>query len=175
MSLKRGDLAFWDITRDRYCVESGSYTLMVGPSSGQVAETAVLQIAGETIPPRSLLEPVRAVNYDDYQNVFIDECREGGESIRMAGDSGWIAFHDVSFDEAFTAFEARVSGHIKGGEVIVRTGSPDGPEAGSCRVPPTGGRQAWTTVKAPLTGLAGRHNVFLAFTGEVQISWFRIT
>lgn len=172
--LKAEDLAFWDVTRDRYCVEKGSYTIMAGPSSSQLPETAVLQVEGETIPPRTLREPVRAVNYDDYQGVFLDECREGGESIRLIGETGWIAFHDVDLGDASVTFQARVSGHIKGGEIVITTGSPDGPAAGSCKVLPTGGRQAWTTVQAELTGLTGRTDVFLTMKGEVQISWFRI-
>lgn len=172
--LKAEDLAFWDVSRDRYCVEKGTYTLMAGPSSRQLPVTAALQVEGETIPPRTLREPVRAVNYDDYQGVFLNECREGGESIRLTGETGWIAFHDVDLGNASVTFQARVSGHIKGGEIVITTGSPDGPAAGSCKVLPTGGRQAWTTVQAELTGLTGRTDVFLTMKGEVQISWFRI-
>ncbi|WP_433938110.1 glycoside hydrolase family 3 C-terminal domain-containing protein [Paenibacillus lautus] len=172
--LKAEDLAFWDVTRERYCVESGTYTLMAGPSSGRLPVTAVLQVEGETIPPRMLREPVRAVNYDDYQGVFLDECREGGESIRLTGDSGWIAFHDADLGDSSATFEARVSGHIKGGDIVITTGSLDGPTVGSCKVLPTGGRQAWTTVEADLKGLTGRADVFLIMKGEVQISWFRI-
>ncbi|WP_339295395.1 glycoside hydrolase family 3 C-terminal domain-containing protein [Paenibacillus sp. FSL W7-1279] len=172
--LKAEDLAFWDVTRDRYCVEKGSYTIMAGPSSSQLPVTAALQVEGETIPPRTLREPVRAVNYDDYQGIFLDECREGGESIRLTGETGWIAFHDVDLGNASVTFQARVSGHIKGGEIVITTGSPDGPAAGSCKVLPTGGRQAWTTVQSELTGLTGRSDVFLIMQGEVQISWFRI-
>ncbi|MCT1399928.1 glycoside hydrolase family 3 C-terminal domain-containing protein [Paenibacillus sp. p3-SID867] len=172
--LKAEDLAFWDVTRDRYCVEKGTYTLMAGPSSSQLPVTAALQVEGETIPPRTLREPARAVNYDDYQGVFLDECREGGESIRLTGETGWIAFHDVDLGDASVTFQARVSGHIKGGEIVITTGSPDGPAAGSCKVLPTGGRQAWTTVQSELTGLTGRSDVFLIMQGEVQISWFRI-
>ncbi len=173
--LNAKDLAFWDVTRDRYCVEKGTYTLMAGPSSSQLPVTAVLQVEGETIPPRTLREPVRAVNYDDYAGVFLDECREGGESVRLTGETGWIAFHDVDLGNASVTFQARVSGHIKGGKIVITTGSPDGPAAGSCKVLPTGGRQAWTTVQAELTGLTGRADVFLIMEGEVQISWFRIT
>lgn len=172
--LKAEDLAFWDVTRNRYCVEKGTYTLMAGPSSSQLPVTAALQVEGETIPPRTLREPARAVNYDDYQGVFLDECREGGESIRLTGETGWIAFHDVDLGDASVTFQARVSGHIKGGEIVITTGSPDGPAAGSCKVLPTGGRQAWTTVQSELTGLTGRSDVFLIMQGEVQISWFRI-
>ncbi|HAF99373.1 glycoside hydrolase family 3 protein [Paenibacillus lactis] len=168
------ELAFWDVTRERYCIESGEYSVMVGPSSSQAAETAILQVEGEVIPPRSLSGRVRAVNYDDYSGVFIDECREGGESIRVATESGWIAFHDVEFSEPVSTFEARVSGHIRGGELVLATGSPDGPIIGSCKVIPTGGRQAWTTVKASVEAICGRHDVFLILKGEVQVSWLRM-
>lgn len=172
--LQAQDLAFWDVTRDRFCVETGAYTVMIGSSSDQLAESTVLQVEGEIIPPRSLSEPVRAVNYDDYSGVFVDECREGGESIRLHQDSGWIAFHDVNLGDSAATFEARVSGHIKGGEIVITTGSPDGLVAGSCKVVPTGGRQAWTTVQAELAGLSGRADVFLTLKGEVQVSWFRM-
>ncbi|CAM3321418.1 MULTISPECIES: glycoside hydrolase family 3 protein [Paenibacillus] len=168
------ELAFWDVTRERYCIESGKYTIMVGPSSAQAAETAILQVEGEVIPPCSLSERIPAVNYDDYSGVFIDECREGGESIRVATESGWIAFHDVEFSEPVSTFEARVSGHIRGGELVLATGSPDGPIIGSCKVIPTGGRQAWTTVKASVEAICGRHDVFLILKGEVQVSWLRM-
>ncbi|KFN10074.1 glycoside hydrolase family 3 protein [Paenibacillus macerans] len=175
LELKASELAFWDVTRERYCVETGAYTIMVGPSSEKIAAAATLRVNGETVPPRLLRESVKAVNYDNYDRVFIDECREGGESIRTVQDSGgWIAFHDVDFGTGASEFEARVSGHLKGGEIVVTLGSPDGETAGTCRVLPTGGRQAWTTVTAPVTGAAGRRDVYLHLKGEVQISRFSI-
>lgn len=174
--LKAEELAFWDVTRDRYCVESGEYTVMVGPSSGQIALTATLQVDGETVPPRSLREPVRAVNYDDYEEVYLDECCEGGESIRLKSECGWIAFRDVELGEGAARFEARVSGNLKGGEISVTLDSPEGEELITCKILPTGGRQAWTTVTAEATtSLSGRHDVYLHLQGEVQISWFKLS
>ncbi|RRJ66878.1 carbohydrate-binding protein [Paenibacillus oralis] len=177
LELKASELAFWDVTRERYCVETGYYTIMVGPSSGHIAAAATLRVEGETVPPRSLREPVKAVNYDDYDGVFIDECREGGESIRTTQYSGcgWIAFRDVEFGAGASEFEARVSGHLKGGEIVITLDLPDGEAAGTCRVLPTGGRQAWTTVTAQVTGASGRRSVYLHLKGEVQISRFRIS
>lgn len=175
-ALKAEELAFWDVTRDRYCVESGEYTVMVGSSSGQIALTTTLQVDGETVPPRSLREPVRAVNYDDYEEVYLDECREGGDSIRLKGERGWIAFRDVELDEGTTQLEARVSGNLKGGEIAVTLDSPEGESVISCKILPTGGRQAWTTVTAEApASLSGRHDVYLHLQGEVQISWFKLS
>lgn len=173
--LSASELAIWDVTRERYCVESGSYTIMVGSSSSRMEAEAALQVEGEAIPPRLLSGKVRAVNYDDYANVYVDECREGGESVRLKAGSGWIAFKDVELGEGAALFEARVSGHLKGGEIKITVNSPDGPLAGSCKVTPTGGRQAWTTVSAALEGIAGRQDVYVILEGEVQISWLRIS
>ncbi|MEK3881816.1 glycoside hydrolase family 3 C-terminal domain-containing protein [Paenibacillus sp. PL2-23] len=176
LTLKASQLAIWDVTRDRYCVESGAYTLMLGSSSSMILLEETLQVDGELIPPRSLREPVRAVNYDDYAGVFVDECREGGESVRLKGDSGWIVFRDVEFGEGEGAkrLEARVSGHIQGGELIVALKQPDGPPVFTCKVTPTGGRQAWTTVTAEAIALTGRHDVYVSMKGETAISWLRI-
>ncbi|MFL0554135.1 MULTISPECIES: glycoside hydrolase family 3 C-terminal domain-containing protein [Paenibacillus] len=175
-ALKAEELAFWDVTRDRYCVESGEYTVMVGSSSGQIALTTTLQVDGETVPPRSLREPVRAVNYDDYEEVYLDECREGGDSIRLKGERGWIAFRDVELDEGTTQLEARVSGDLKGGEIAVTLDSLEGESVITCKILPTGGRQAWTTVTAEApASLSGRHDVYLHLQGEVQISWFKLS
>ncbi|MFD1177683.1 glycoside hydrolase family 3 C-terminal domain-containing protein [Paenibacillus puldeungensis] len=174
--LKGSELAFWDVTRDRYCVETGIYTIMVGSSSANIAQKVEISVEGEIVPPRSLQSPVRAINYDDYEQVYVDECCEGGESIRTVQGSGWIAFHDVQLElSTASQFEARVSGNIKGGEIKVKLDSPDGETICTCTVLPTGGRQAWTTVTAPLSEVSGQRKVYLLLQGEVQISWFRLS
>lgn len=172
--LPASELAIWDVTRDRYCVESGEYALMIGRSSADIVRKASLRVAGETIPPRSLRGPVQAVNYDDYEGVVVDECREGGDSVRTSQDGGWIAYRDADLGAGTAVFEARVSGNLSGGMIEVRLDGPYGPLAGACPVPPTGGRQAWTTVTGPVEGMAGRRDVFLALRGDIGLSRFRL-
>lgn len=174
LELKIADLAMWDVTRDRYCVESGPYTVMIGTSSSNIVDSTTLQVEGEVIPPRSLQQPVRAINYDDYEMIYIDECREGGESVRTCGGNGWILFKDVEFGEEATHLEARVSGHMMGGQLIVTVDRPEGTVASTCKVTPTGGRQAWTTITSEVCGLSGRHDVYITMKGEIQLSWLRI-
>ncbi len=172
--LSSTDLAFWDVTRDRYCVESGTYTLMIGRSAGDIVLEATLEVDGERIPPRTAAAPVRAVNYDNYEGVFVDECCEGGESVACSQGDGWIAFHDVEFGSKAEVFEARVSGSIKGGEIEVVLDKMDGTATAACRVLPTGGAQAWTTVSVPVEAVSGRRDLYLKLKGDVRISWFRI-
>lgn len=57
-------LRFYDVTRDRFCVESGSYTFMAGGSSGSIKLSGSVRIRGERIPPRDLGKTVKAINYD---------------------------------------------------------------------------------------------------------------
>ena len=170
--LKAEDLAFWDVTRDRYCVEKVVIRSWPDRPPANCRKPQSFRSKGDD-PSTHAREPVRAVNYDDYQGVFLDECREGGESIRLTGETGWIAFHDVDLGESSVTFQARVSGHIKGGEIVITTGARM-----VLRLEAQGSAdrraQAWTTVQAELTGLTGRSDVFLTMKGEVQISWFRI-
>jgi beta-glucosidase len=174
-TLPVAELAFWDVTRDRYCVESGSYTVMVGSSSGSLLVEASFSVHGETIPPRKLDGPVRAANYDDYEGVYLDACREGGgTSLRNQRAAGWIAFRGADLGSGVDLFEARVAQAEAGAKIEIRLDAADGLLVGICTVPPTGGWQAWTTVKAALSGAAGIRDVYLVFDGTVQISWFRL-
>ncbi|KAF9121314.1 hypothetical protein BGX30_002663, partial [Mortierella sp. GBA39] len=64
-------LAIWDVTRERYCIETGTYMMMAGASSENLPLTAELVVDGETIPPRDLTQLTKAINYDDYEGVLI--------------------------------------------------------------------------------------------------------
>ncbi|MNP44871.1 Carbohydrate binding module (family 6) [compost metagenome] len=166
-------------------MEKGKYTLMVGPSSSNIYSVASLHVDGEVVPARLLRETVKAVNYDDYEKIYIDECREGGESIRPVDGSGWIAFHDVDLNEWPVKFIARVTGNLQGGEITLTLDSPNGECIVVCPILPTGGTQAWTTVECKVPSrftselqtasepvLSERCKLYLHIKGDVQISTF---
>lgn len=81
------ELAIWDVTRDRYVVEAGTYSIMVGKSSSDIQLVADLTVDGETIPARNLSVVTRAENYDAYFGVDLDESKEGGTSVRVTGST----------------------------------------------------------------------------------------
>ncbi|WP_420819502.1 glycoside hydrolase family 3 C-terminal domain-containing protein [Paenibacillus thalictri] len=171
------DLAFWDVTREKYCVEDGLYTIMVGGSSEAIAGETVVKVDGETIPPRRLAEPVRAVLYDDYEKIRIDECNEGGNCVYSESGKGWIAFRNVEFAEfaeKAAAFTARVANPGPEAAIEIRLDTPDGPLLGTCQVPPTGGTQAWTTVTCDVGVLSGYLNVVFVLLGELRLKTVRI-
>ncbi|MCR8630580.1 glycoside hydrolase family 3 protein [Paenibacillus radicis (ex Xue et al. 2023)] len=173
--LPAAELAFWDVTREKYCVEDGLYTIMIGSTSTRIEDQVIVKVDGEVVPPRKLnQQPVSAILYDDYDNVVIDECTEGGNCIHNGDGDGWIAFYDVEFGNEASRIEARLANAGKKASIELRLGSKDGQLVGTCVVPSTGGAQAWTTVTASTAAFTGRHDVYLVMKGAMQLKSIRI-
>ncbi|RCW42489.1 glycoside hydrolase family 3 protein [Paenibacillus prosopidis] len=170
--LQLESLAIWDVTRDRFCLESGTYTVMLGASSADLRLEGRLTVAGETIPPRDLTRVTRAANYDAYQGIHLGECIEGGSAAAVHGDRGWLAFHDAELGAGISAVELRAAA-TEDAVVEIRLDGPDGPIAGMCKIP-AGGEQDWRSLTCGLTGASGRHDVYLVLDGPVSLGWFRM-
>ncbi|MGG3940692.1 glycoside hydrolase family 3 C-terminal domain-containing protein [Peribacillus psychrosaccharolyticus] len=170
--LNAEDLAFWDVTQDRYCVEDGRYTIMIGSSSQTIILEKKFTVAGEQIPPRSISHRVNAINYDDYQEVFLAECTEGGHSIRNKDGESWITFHEVELSKHYKTIKIRAANGGQQAELEVRRDSVTGPLLCACTIPPTGGYQAWTTVEEKIAVEQDSiHDLYLVFKGEIQLAW----
>jgi len=175
--LAADDLRYWDVTRDRYCLESGELTLMIGSSSEDIRLTATIAVDGETIPPRDLRQVTRAVHYDEYDGVYIDECTESGDSVAVRDSAtgraaaAWIRFDDAALDRGIRFLELRAYS-LGGATLEVRLDSPDGALAGSCELAASG-RQQWQTHTCAVKLAEGRHNVYLVLRGGANVSWFR--
>lgn len=162
------ELAFWDVTRDKPCLETGEYAFMIGSSSSDIRLEGTIAIQGETVPPRDLSQVTRAVNYDDYGNVYISENTEGGDSVAAAADGAWIRFDEVRFHEDIRFFELRASS-AGNASVDVRLDSPDGPLVGGCKLQAGG----WQTATSAIEPHEGNRSVYLVIHGEAKLGWFR--
>lgn len=165
-------LAIWDVTRERFCIESGEYNILVGSSSNDLRLEGRLMVAGETIPPRDLKRVTRAYNYDMYEGIHLSECTEGGSAAVVSCETGWIAFRDAEFGEGVSAIELRAFS-TEDAIVEVRLDRPEGPLAGRCAIP-AGCAQAWRSFSFGLTAAAGRHDVYLILQGPISLGWFRV-
>ncbi|QQZ58604.1 glycoside hydrolase family 3 C-terminal domain-containing protein [Paenibacillus sonchi] len=173
-TLPVAELAFWDVTRELYCVETGEYEIMIGRSSGDIQLTGRVHVQGDAVPPRNLYSTVKAENYDDYDKVYLDECKAGGASIHPAADGAWIAFKDVDFAQGAAEFQGLVSS-ATGGSLEIRTGGPAGKLAGKLEIPAGGVIQDWKS-QSVLVGIdAGKTDVYLIFGGEVLLSRFHFS
>ncbi|OME71413.1 beta-glucosidase [Paenibacillus odorifer] len=166
------ELAFWDVTREQYCVENGEYAILIGRSSADIKLSSVVTVKGDIIPSRNLYNNTKAENYDDYEGVYLDECKAGGASVHPVKEGAWIAFNDVLFDHGAVAIEALVSS-AKGGSIEIRTGSSAGKLVGTVTVPSGGVLQQWSTLKGEVSVETGTSDVYVVFNGEVLISRFQ--
>jgi beta-glucosidase len=165
-------LAIWDVTRERFCIESGEYTVLLGASSCDLRLEDRLTVDGETIPPRDLKRVTRAANYDEYDGIHLGECAEGGSAACVSGGVGWLAFRDAELGSGVSAIELRAAG--KGDAVIeVRLDGPLGPLAGRCLIPGNGAPD-WRSFTCGLSLASGRRDVYLVLQGQVSLGWFRL-
>ncbi|MDQ0192055.1 glycoside hydrolase family 3 protein [Paenibacillus wynnii] len=167
------ELAFWDVTRERFCVESGLYSIMIGRSSSDIVVSEQITIQGETIPPRNLEASTKAENYDDYQGVYLDECKAGGASVRPREEGAWISFEDVQLSSGITQIKALVSS-TKGGSIELRVNEPEGTLAGTVELSGNTEPQKWNEVIAPVVIDGEVSRLYLVFRGEVLLSKFEL-
>jgi beta-glucosidase len=171
------DAAVWDAVSQRTILEAGSYDLMVGASSVDVRLSALLRIEGDAIGTLDLTTTRNAWEYYTVgRGVSHWEvskrrtlARQGGyHSVvsRRAGDH--IGFTNVDLGGA-SGMALRVAtttaawADVARSTIEVRLDRPDGPLLGTARFPPTGGRQAFRSVRASLRVVHGVHDLFLVF------------
>ncbi|OWA35854.1 beta-glucosidase [Saccharibacillus sp. O16] len=167
-SIKLAELAVWDVTQERFVIEQAKYTLLAGPSSGELPLKASLDVSGEVIPARDLTQPTKAINYDAYEGVILGECREGGSAVEVVGESGWIAFKDVEFATGAKTAVLRVAS-ARGGTIEVRLGHAAGQLIGTASAD-AGGIQQWSDVEIELSGVSGRQDLYVLLQGKLAVS-----
>ena len=162
--LKAADLAFWDVTRGGFAVEGARHTVMVGRSSADIRATAPLEVAGESIPPRSPAS-LAAVDFDDYAGVeLVDADPVRGDAVAATEPDGWLCFAGVALDGVWNcAVELSRGGRGPAG-VTLRLDDPlDGPVLGAAHANCTAGRYQWETATTGVSGADGVHDLFVVF------------
>ena len=92
-------LRFYDVTREKFCVERGGYEFMVGASCEDIRLRDRVDISGEKIPPRDLGLTTKAINYDDKNGTAMLFAKNldrhymrGGEliynDVKLSGQKG---------------------------------------------------------------------------------------
>lgn len=166
-TLPVSELAIWDVTRERFCIETGTYNFMVGTSSSNLALNQSVDVQGEVIPARDLTVPVQAINYDEYEHMLIGECHEGGSAVEVVGLTGWISFKDVQFDEAVGSITLRMAS-TSIASIEIRLQDAVGPVVGQIEVVGQGA-QEWQDYTFTVTGVRGRQDVYVVVNGSASI------
>jgi beta-glucosidase len=157
------DLAFWDVTRGRFVVESAPHQLMVGRSATDIRLSARFEVEGETIPPQSGL--LHAAAHDEYDAItFVDETKADGDAVRSDAEGAWILFRQVDLTGATTCVVT--AGSTEGGMITVRRGDPlYGQALASFPVPRTD-RYIYHAITASLAAADRVHDVYVVFEND---------
>lgn len=143
------ELSFWDVSGDRFCVESGVYTLLIGSSSSDIRVQTSVNVMGERVPPRDLYRATRAENFDDYERILLDEGERGTTAAApVRSDApGELIFRNVDLSQGISGWKLRVRSGESAGRIELRIHGSDGELLGSQEVDASK-INAWSTLEA---------------------------
>jgi beta-glucosidase len=194
------ELAVWDSFQERFCIEAGYCTLLIGASSSDIHLSGGFEVKGENPFPRKIPKYIYAERFDDYYSCYLHEKRGSAISAVFTNNYttnnevsregyGWILFSALDFSRMNCRdfrFSAITQGE-PGSRIEVRLDAPDGELAATIEVPNTGEicsyelspvsprrRQAWACVEGfteKITGVRDLYIVLFGKTGIWRFSW----
>ncbi|QDP41106.1 glycoside hydrolase family 3 protein [Radiobacillus deserti] len=174
LTLSASELAFWDVTREKYVVETGVFEVLVGRSSEDIKEKSILYVKGERIPSRDLTKETKAENYNDYSGVkIVEESKDSSYAVGDIDTGDWLLYKDAWFRKRVSQFNVRVASEQTGGTIELRLDHPKrGKVVATISVPNTQGLQKWKNVNVEMKRLKGKHDVYLTFKGNMAVDSF---
>jgi len=151
---------------------TGSYTASV-PAHG----TVMLKVSSSQTPADvSAFTQIEAENFYTQSGIQTETCTEGGEDVGYIENGDYAVYKNVNFGNGAKSFKARVSSATSGGKIEIRLDSIDGALAGTCQIDATGDWQTWADATCNVSGISGKHDVYLKFTGGsgylFNVNWF---
>lgn len=159
-------LEFYDVTREKLCVQSGRYTFGAGASCLDIRCRADLNIIAEEIPPRDMSLLTKAKNYDGCYNAALDFSFGRNDHFVKAGDwGGGIIFNNVKM-ENYTSAEIVCAAACQGNPVEILA---DGRLIGKIDVPPSPSPDSFRVFRIPLEPAQGICTLKLSLGGMISI------
>ncbi|TQE26099.1 carbohydrate-binding protein [Streptomyces ipomoeae] len=161
-------LEFWDVAHGRWHLAPGAYELLVGASSEDIRLRTTVEVTGEPVAPRPVLERgLNAADFDEQRGTeIVDRTKVSGDAVTpVNGGSGELLFLDCDFGAGVTEVEVEVAGagtvefSLLGGPVL----------AALTLDSPTGDPYAYTTLRAGVEA-AGAHDVHLKLRGPLRLA-----
>lgn len=196
-TLTAEDTRIWDVTREKWCVENGTLTLGIGPSSADIKLQKTISVEGEIIPARNIAKPIDARNYDSYKNaylydrpssdlcavysgasVFDTERNTSLDALLNQNEDAELIYRTCNFGKGVTKFIATVATE-SACSIELKTAtdtfaSAELPVTGdNCAVPGSHPRPLWTTVEVPVAKVSGVQDLHIVLKGRAAIQNFR--
>ncbi|MGN1107629.1 MAG: glycoside hydrolase family 3 C-terminal domain-containing protein, partial [Huintestinicola sp.] len=174
LDIPKSELEFWDVSRDKFCLETGDYTFMAGASSEDIRETAKLHIEGETVPPRNVRKHVKAINYDEKGTVKMLWSKKLSEHFMQSdGYTPYLIFQNCDTDGA-SLIELKASAWEKPETIRVYADNEKGTPIAEIPLPPTDGIDDFRTLTVPISPLSGEHNIIFELGGSSAMLEFKL-
>ena len=131
------------------------------------------------VDPRSAFSKLEAESYNEQSGIQNVACDEGTEAVGYTENGDYAVYKNIDFEDGAASFQARVSSATNGGKIEIRLDSATGTLIGTCSVAGTGGWQTFSDVNCTVSGVTGKHDLYLKFTGEsgylFNINWFKFS
>ncbi|HEX2926876.1 MAG TPA: endo-1,4-beta-xylanase [Ruminiclostridium sp.] len=128
------------------------------------------------VDPRSAFTKLEAESYNDQSGIQNVTCDEGTEAVGYTENGDYTVYKNIDFGSGAANFQARVSSANSGGNIEIRLDSASGTLVGTCPVAGTGDWQTFVDAKCSVSGVSGKHDLYLKYTGGsgylFNINWF---
>jgi len=128
------------------------------------------------IEDRTAYEKLEAESYNSQSGIQNVTCDEGTEAIGYTENGDYAVYKSIDFGSGATSFQTRAASATSGGNIEIRLDSITGPLVGTCSVVGTGDWQTFSNSSCNVSGVSGKHDLYLKFTGEsgylLNMNWF---
>ncbi|TYQ12695.1 UNVERIFIED_CONTAM: GH35 family endo-1,4-beta-xylanase [Acetivibrio alkalicellulosi] len=116
---------------------------------------------------------LEAENYSRINSSTIQKIGtgNGGSGVGYIENGNYIAYNNIDFKNGATSFKAMVASELRS-NIELRLDSPTGTRIGTLQVATTGGWGVYEEQTCNITRVTGIHDLYLVFTGPVNIDWF---
>lgn len=167
LSLPVDELVRWNVSTDSFTVFSGTYELLIGPSSADIRKSCEVAVTGEECSGIDVSRTIAAVNSHDYIGVTYEADPKLSEYALINDWQSFISFHYCNL-KAYHHIEAVVSNP---GSACMLTVSCEqtGQQIASIEIPPTGGYTEFIQLAANAEPIDGIFT--LRFTANSRLSF----
>ncbi len=166
------ELEIYDVSRQRFCLEEGEYTIMAGASSEDIRLSMTMHVPGETVPPRDLTKETPAEFYDDHENTEIyTDALTGVTHVRGTRWSNLLRFQNVDLEGSWR-IRIQAAAQVEPVTIAVYLDEETEPAAELC-IAASDGFTDFHSYTAPLPA-EGCHDIRLCFGEHCCIKSLRI-
>jgi len=138
-----------------------------------VVYTGNIEISWFKMFNRNLNNIIQAETYDEKEGgVQAEACNDtgGGQNLGYVTAGDMVKYNSVDFEETCAKAFLRLSGFNGGLEI--RLDSPNGEVIVKAENINTGSWSAYSTYDYDLNGITGVHDIYIIFTGVLNLNWF---